>query len=60
MKERRYVAAFFEAAIYGGLGMEEECRRGFARMEEERSGIIAFLGDPAYSAYREWGGFGIC
>ena len=57
MKERRYVAAFFETAIYGALGMEEECRRGFARMEEERSGIIPFLGDPAYDSYREWGWF---
>ena len=57
LKERRYVAAFFGSAIYGALGMEEECRRGFARMEEERSGIIAFLGDPAYDSHREWGWF---
>jgi hypothetical protein len=48
------VTAFFPTAIYGALGMEHECRRGRARMEEERSGNIAFLGDPAY---RKWGWF---
>jgi len=57
MKERRYVAAFFPTAIYGALGMEHECRRGFAKMEEERSGIIVFLVDPAFDLYREWGWF---
>jgi tetratricopeptide (TPR) repeat protein len=57
LKDRRYVSPFFETQIYGGLDMEDECRRGFARMEEERSGIIPFLGDPALSWYREWGWF---
>jgi TolB-like protein/tetratricopeptide (TPR) repeat protein len=53
MKERGFVSPFFETGIYGALGLEEECRRGFGRMEEARSGIIPFLGDPAITWYRE-------
>ena len=54
MKDRRYVSPFCETAIYGALGMEEECRRGFARMEEARSGIIPFLGDPVWYLETGW------
>jgi serine/threonine-protein kinase len=56
MEGRRYVSPFFAAAIHGALAMEEECRRGFARVEEARSGMIPFLGDPAFDSYRqsEW------
>ena len=58
MKDRRYVSPFCETAIYGALEMEEECRRGFARMEEARSGIIPFLGTRSGTWRR--GGFRIC
>jgi eukaryotic-like serine/threonine-protein kinase len=56
MASQRYVSPFFETTIFGELGREEECRRGFARMEEARSGMFPFLGDPAFHSYRdtEW------
>ena len=53
MAERRYVSPFFEAGIYGALGLEEQCRYKCERMEEARSGIIPFLGDPAWDWYVE-------
>ena len=51
--ERCYVSPYFEAGIYGALGVEEECCRACKRMEEARSGIVPFLGDPAWTWYRE-------
>jgi tetratricopeptide (TPR) repeat protein len=53
MREQGYVSPFVETAIYGALEMEAECRRGFERMEEGRSGIIPFLRDPAVYWFRE-------
>ena len=35
------------------LGVEEECCRACKRMEEARSGIVPFLGDPAWTWHRE-------
>ena len=40
------VAVLRDQRIYGGLELEDECRRGFERMEEARSGIIPFMADP--------------
>jgi len=53
MAERRYVSPFFEAGIYGALGLEEQCRYMCERTEEARSGIIPFLCDPAWHWYVE-------
>jgi eukaryotic-like serine/threonine-protein kinase len=53
MAEGSYVSPFFEAGIYGALGVEDECRRACKRMEEARSGSVPFLGEPAWTWYRE-------
>jgi len=53
MAERCYVSPFFEAEICGALGIEERCRRACERMEEARSGIVPFLGEPSWTWYRE-------
>jgi tetratricopeptide (TPR) repeat protein len=51
--QRRYVSAFYEAAIYYALGNEAELRRTFERLVAERSGMILFLGDPTWADVKE-------